>query len=375
MVHCVPAVIDRHHRAEARLHTGAARLDSLSPLGVLGRGYAVVWDNSRTQVIRAAAEVSTGDTVRVTLAEGELACEVVKDRWTRPLRISRRRSRSWNDREEARGRRAAAGEIARALRTRRSALALLPRPARRGRKAYRDSERAWRSSSGRPGLCEGRRAKNDGRATPVARWLSRRQARHTSTRRLQRFLPAAPDCPGVLASAMRYSLDAGGKRLRPILTLTAAEAVAGHAGSTSQAANAALPAACAIELIHTYSLIHDDLPAMDDDSLRRGRPTSHIVHGEGMAILAGDGLLTEAFALLATEPRDPALAHAENPHDRRRRGCCRRVWDGGRAGPRSARRRVGRRIRRALAAGHAWAKNRRAHPRRGGGRSRHGWRR
>ena len=106
---------------------------------------------------------------------------------------------------------------------------------------------------------------------------------------------------------MRYSLLSGGKRLRPILTLAAAETIAG-AGSTERAVEHALPAACAVEFIHTYSLIHDDLPAMDDDSLRRGRPTLHIVHGEGMAILAGDGLLTEAFALMAAEPRDPALA-------------------------------------------------------------------
>jgi geranylgeranyl diphosphate synthase type II len=107
---------------------------------------------------------------------------------------------------------------------------------------------------------------------------------------------------------MRYSLDAGGKRLRPVLTLAAAEAVAGSSGNVEAAIAAALPAACAVELIHTYSLIHDDLPSMDDDSLRRGRPTNHIVHGEAMAILAGDGLLTEAFALLAAEPRDARLA-------------------------------------------------------------------
>lgn len=125
---------------------------------------------------------------------------------------------------------------------------------------------------------------------------------------LARFLPAPPECPRVLYDAMRYSLDAGGKRLRPILTLAAAEAVAPSSSSAEPAVAAALPAACAIELIHTYSLIHDDLPAMDDDSLRRGRPTNHIVHGEGMAILAGDGLLTEAFALLASEPPDPAFA-------------------------------------------------------------------
>src|SRR4051812_17374023 len=106
---------------------------------------------------------------------------------------------------------------------------------------------------------------------------------------------------------MRYSLLAGGKRLRPILALAAAETPAGSS-SADQAVDLALPAACAIEFIHTYSLIHDDLPAMDDDSLRRGRATNHVVHGEGMAILAGDGLLTEAFALMANQPPDPALA-------------------------------------------------------------------
>jgi geranylgeranyl diphosphate synthase type II len=124
---------------------------------------------------------------------------------------------------------------------------------------------------------------------------------------LARFLPAPPHCPAGLYDAMRYSLDAGGKRLRPILALAAAETIAAGTTAADQAIAAALPAACAIELIHTYSLIHDDLPSMDDDSLRRGQPTNHIVHGEGMAILAGDGLLTEAFALLAA-PRDPALA-------------------------------------------------------------------
>src|SRR5688500_9794468 len=108
-------------------------------------------------------------------------------------------------------------------------------------------------------------------------------------------LPAPPDCPAVVADAMRYSVTAGGKRLRPILCLAAAEAVGGDR-------SLALPAACAIELIHTYSLIHDDLPAMDNDTLRRGRPTLHVVVGEAMAILAGDGLLTEAFALLARAP-------------------------------------------------------------------------
>jgi len=110
------------------------------------------------------------------------------------------------------------------------------------------------------------------------------------------ILPEPPDSPAVVYDAMRYSLLAGGKRLRPVLCLASADAVAGDRAS-------ALPAACAIELIHTYSLIHDDLPAMDDDTMRRGRPTLHVVAGEGQAILAGDGLLTEAFNVLARSPR------------------------------------------------------------------------
>lgn len=141
---------------------------------------------------------------------------------------------------------------------------------------------------------------------PLAEYIGARLARIDEG--LSRFLPIPPDYPRVLYEAMRYSLDAGGKRLRPILTLAAAETVAGSALSAEWAIELALPAACAVELIHTYSLIHDDLPAMDDDTLRRGRPTNHVVYGEGMAILAGDGLLTEAFALLAAEPRDPDLA-------------------------------------------------------------------
>ena len=115
---------------------------------------------------------------------------------------------------------------------------------------------------------------------------------------LDRWLPKPPICPQVVSEAMRYSVFAGGKRLRPVLTLAAADAI------DKTAADLALPAACAIEMIHTYSLIHDDLPAMDDDTLRRGRPTLHVVAGEGIAILAGDGLHAEAFTLLAREPAD-----------------------------------------------------------------------
>jgi len=108
---------------------------------------------------------------------------------------------------------------------------------------------------------------------------------------LNRFLPKATAKPATIHKAMRYSLLAGGKRMRPILCLAAAEACGGDLES-------ALPAACAVECIHTYSLIHDDLPSMDNDDFRRGRPTSHKVFGEGIAVLAGDALLTQAFEIL-----------------------------------------------------------------------------
>jgi geranylgeranyl diphosphate synthase type II len=108
---------------------------------------------------------------------------------------------------------------------------------------------------------------------------------------------AAPNTAG-LEEAMRYSLLAGGKRVRPVLALATARAL----GTEPERF---LPVACAIELIHTYSLIHDDLPAMDDDELRRGQPTSHVKYGEDVAILAGDGLFAEAVRLFATQPGPP----------------------------------------------------------------------
>jgi geranylgeranyl diphosphate synthase type II len=134
-------------------------------------------------------------------------------------------------------------------------------------------------------------------------WLDRR--RRDIDAALERYLPRTPACPARVDEAMRYSLFAGGKRLRPTLALAAAEAIAAARGDNlDRARELALPTACALELIHTYSLVHDDLPAMDDDVLRRGRATSHVVFGEGLAILAGDGLLTEAFALMAREPAE-----------------------------------------------------------------------
>ena len=124
----------------------------------------------------------------------------------------------------------------------------------------------------------------------LAAYLTRRTK--LVDRALNRFLPKESVKPVTIHKAMRYSIFAGGKRLRPVLVLAAAEACGGKL-------DAALPAACAVECIHTYSLIHDDLPCMDDDDLRRGRPTNHKVFGDGIAVLAGDALLTVAFEILA----------------------------------------------------------------------------
>ena len=122
------------------------------------------------------------------------------------------------------------------------------------------------------------------------RFLDRRTAAVNAA--LRRLLPRPTARPATLHRAMLYSLFAGGKRMRPALVLAAAEACGGTEVD-------ALPLACAVECIHTYSLIHDDLPAMDDDDFRRGKPTSHKVFGEGIAILAGDALLTQAFEIAA----------------------------------------------------------------------------
>lgn len=118
---------------------------------------------------------------------------------------------------------------------------------------------------------------------------------------LERLVPSEAVEPKILHRAMRYSLFAGGKRLRPVLLLSSGEALGAETEDL-------MPAACAIEMIHTYSLVHDDLPAMDDDDLRRGRPTCHKAFGEAVAVLAGDALLTQAFQVLASDSplRDPA---------------------------------------------------------------------
>lgn len=123
--------------------------------------------------------------------------------------------------------------------------------------------------------------------------------------RLEQYVHLEPDCPDRLREAMAYSLLGGGKRLRPLLVLLACKGCGGEV-------EAALPAACAVEMVHTYSLVHDDLPAMDDDELRRGRPTNHVQFDEATAILAGDGLLTLAFEILARDVDPPDVAA----------GCC-----------------------------------------------------
>jgi geranylgeranyl diphosphate synthase type II len=120
-------------------------------------------------------------------------------------------------------------------------------------------------------------------------------------RALDRFLPSEKTKPATIHKAMRYSLFAGGKRTRPALLLAACQACGGSE-------KAALPLACAVECIHTYSLIHDDLPAMDNDDFRRGKPTNHKVFGEGIAVLAGDALLTQAFEIAAQSRKFPRYA-------------------------------------------------------------------
>lgn len=134
----------------------------------------------------------------------------------------------------------------------------------------------------------------------LQRYLETRTAE--VNRALDRFLPKEKTKPATIHKAMRYSLFAGGKRMRPALTLAAAEACGGKIAE-------ALPLACAVECIHTYSLIHDDLPAMDNDDFRRGKPTNHKVFGEGIAVLAGDALLTQAFEIIAQAKGWPRYSH------------------------------------------------------------------
>jgi len=136
----------------------------------------------------------------------------------------------------------------------------------------------------------------------LKRYLQERTA--AVNRALDQFLPKGSAKPATIHKAMRYSLFAGGKRMRPALCLAAAAACGGKEGE-------AMPLACAVECIHTYSLVHDDLPAMDNDDFRRGKATNHKVFGEGIAILAGDALLTQAFEIAARSRGWPRYSHQE----------------------------------------------------------------
>ena len=139
-----------------------------------------------------------------------------------------------------------------------------------------------------------------------SRYWSARQKKVDAA--LNRFLPPATTRPKTIHQAMRYSIFAGGKRLRPIICLAMAEVLRGKPEE-------ALPLACAVECIHTYSLIHDDLPSMDNDDFRRGKPTSHKVYGEGIAVLAGDALLTIAFEMAASCKGWSRYSHAAVIHE------------------------------------------------------------
>ncbi len=156
------------------------------------------------------------------------------------------------------------------------------------------------------GLAIGQNLEQDGLMAPssfdLSQWLTDKTSR--VDRSLNQLLPKASAKPATIHQAMRYSIFAGGKRMRPALVLAAAEAC----GGTDEPA---LPLACAVECIHTYSLIHDDLPAMDDDDFRRGKPTNHKVFGEGIAVLAGDALLTVAFELVAGAKSWPRYSHRD----------------------------------------------------------------
>ena len=147
-----------------------------------------------------------------------------------------------------------------------------------------------------PALARGRRGRGVSEAATASDTAAAIAALRAATEAaLDAALPPETAWPETIHRAVRYSLFAGGKRIRPVLVLAAGEAVGAPRAEL-------LPLACAVEMIHTYSLIHDDLPAMDDDDLRRGKPTSHKVFGEAIAILAGDALLTRAFHLLASVP-------------------------------------------------------------------------
>src|SRR5213078_2384275 len=287
-------------RARFRLRAALGQLDSLSPLAVLGRGYSLTLTDDR-RIVRSAREVRAGDDVRVLLHEGSLDCRVARTREAddRP-QVLGLPGAARADREPARERQPAARGVAAGVRGGDRARAAVREVSGGGRKAHRGPDEGRSGRARHEAVCLGAgRGSVSGFELQayLAEWRSLVDAA------LERALPSEHTPPPTIHRAMRYSVMAGGKRLRPILVIAGAEAVGGTAAMV-------LPTACALEMIHTYSLIHDDLPAMDDDDYRRGRLTSHKVFGDAVAILAGDALLTLAFRLVADNAglvRDPRV--------------------------------------------------------------------
>ncbi len=299
----------RRHQADAALRGCASRLETLSPLAVLGRGYAVCWNADRTRALREAGEVAAGDTVRVTLSRGEIEAKVSQNRMS--------------DASSIKDFEAAIAELESVVKkleegdlALEQSLALYERGVQLSRFCHarlEDAERrieilSERGDSGRRRLRSPRATtaiadQRDGRR--IARRLSQRRPRRASNDALETLPARAAGLSrhrqrgDALQRVRRRQASAADPRAGRRRVVTAR---AQRAAPAPSAIDLALPAACAIELIHTYSLIHDDLPAMDNDTLRRGRPTLHVVYGDGIAILAGDGLQAEAFALLAREP-------------------------------------------------------------------------
>ena len=341
------AVRRRQHRAVAQLGSVAGRLDTLSPLAVLGRGYAVAWNADRTRVLRDASSAAPGDTVRVTLARGELECEVRVDAPSPHAHEDAQAVFSFvsfvsfvftqccdmpdtsiKDFEaaiaelEAIVKKLEEGDLALE-----QSLALYERGVQLSRFCHARLEEAERrieilNERGELKAAPDSLMTDEPGALTVARSVPRgvpRTGPDRGRRCAERWLPRPPDSPAdhrrgdALQRLRRRQAPAAGAdaRRRRCRGAPCGPARGGRAAAPvwRESGSLALAAACAIELIHTYSLIHDDLPAMDNDTLRRGRPTLHVVYGEGIAILAGDGLHAAAFALLAREPaaHDPAI--------------------------------------------------------------------
>ena len=352
-------------RASRRL---AARLDGLSPLAVLGRGYAVCWDESRTRILRDAATVTVGETSASRSNDGVASSDWIARRVDAMPRVrgqragdqtaSHRATRAGHvtshdghtikdfeaaiaeletHRQEARRGRPAAREVARAVRARRAAVALLPRAARRSRAAHRDPQRARRAEAG-AAVARTPRRRGSLSVTALDEYLARPAPRNRGGARTvsSRAARLSRRC---VAEAMRYSLMAGGKRLRPDADAGRRRGDRARARRVARPARGAGAAGRLRDRDDPHLLAHSRRPARRWTTTCCGaagrRCTS--CRGDGMAILAGDGLQAEAFALLAREPvtSDPAIDVAQAPRDRPHRRSRRAGRHGRRTGHRS----------------------------------------